>query len=221
MNTQGIVNKLTKLYQDEKFVTDKTGVKTVEILNANFIADRPFLLRAPNEDYVRRELKWYRSQSLNVNSIEGEVPTIWKQVSSDNGYLNSNYGWCIYSKDNQDQYDNVLDTLINDINSRRAVMIYTRPSMHYDYNSEGKNDFMCTNNVQYLYRNNALHAIVNMRSNDAVFGYNNDYAWQKYVLDKLTASLSLFYRQPIIAGDIHWNAGSLHVYAQHFKELMK
>jgi thymidylate synthase len=219
MNTTGIVNKLTHLYNNGEFVTDKTGCQTVEILNASFIADKPFLLRAPNEDYVRRELKWYRSQSLNVNSIEGKVPEIWKQVASDNGYINSNYGWCIYSKDNQDQFDNVLDTLINDINSRRAVMIYTRPSMQYDYNSEGKNDFMCTNNVQYLYRNNQLHAIVNMRSNDAVFGYNNDYAWQKYVLGKLTASLSLFYRQPIIAGDIHWNAGSLHVYAQHFKEL--
>jgi thymidylate synthase len=69
---------------------------------------------------------------------------------------------------------------------------------------------MCTNAVQYAIRNNKLHAIVQMRSNDVVFGYRNDYAWQSYVLDLLCKDLN------IERGDIHWNAGSLHVYERHF-----
>jgi thymidylate synthase len=69
---------------------------------------------------------------------------------------------------------------------------------------------MCTNAVQYMIRHGALHAVVQMRSNDAVFGYKNDYAWQKHVLDRLSDELN------IPAGDIHWNVGSLHVYERHF-----
>ena len=49
-----------------------------------------------------------------------------------------------------------------------------------------------------------------MRSNDVVFGYKNDYAWQKHVLDMLAADLFV---EP---GEIYWNAGSLHVYSRHF-----
>ena len=49
-----------------------------------------------------------------------------------------------------------------------------------------------------------------MHSNDVVFGYNNDFAWQKYVTDKLAADLKV----PI--GPIFWNVASLHVYERHF-----
>ncbi|MGZ7196727.1 hypothetical protein ACXWOC_11115, partial [Streptococcus pyogenes] len=75
--------------------------------------------------------------------------------------------------------------LIEKPDSRRAIMIYTRPSMQVDFERDGMSDFMCTNNVQYLIRDGRVHAIVNMRSNDVVFGFRNDYAWQKYVLESL------------------------------------
>ena len=76
-------------------------------------------------------------------------------------------------------------------------------------------DFCCTSTVQYLYRDGKLNAIVTMRSNDAIFGYNNDYAWQQHVLTKLCSDLQLD------MGDIYWNAGSLHVYERHFDLLSK
>ena len=198
----------------EEYVTDKTGVKTIEILNASFIADQPSIIGKVNEDYVQRELEWYKSQSLNVNDIPGETPQIWKMVASDKGEINSNYGWCIYSEENGYQFENVVDELIKNPHSRRANMIYTRPSMHGDYNRDGMSDFMCTNNVQYIIRNDQVHALVYMRSNDAVFGYKNDYAWQKHVLDEVASEIC------VQAGDIHWNVSSLHIYERHF-DLLK
>ena len=198
----------------EEYVTDKTGVKTLEILNASFIADQPSIIGKVNEDYVQRELEWYKSQSLNVNDIPGETPQIWKMVASDKGEINSNYGWCIYSEENGYQFENVVDELIKNPYSRRANMIYTRPSMHSDYNRDGMSDFMCTNNVQYIIRNDQVHALVYMRSNDAVFGYKNDYAWQKHVLDEVASEIC------VQAGDIHWNVSSLHIYERHF-DLLK
>jgi thymidylate synthase len=69
---------------------------------------------------------------------------------------------------------------------------------------------MCTNAVQYVIREDQLHAIVQMRSNDGFYGYRNDYAWQKNVLDTLSQALQ------ISPGLIHWNAGSLHIYEKDF-----
>ena len=197
-----------------RFVTDKTGVKTIEMVGACFEANHPSIFGDINEEYVQRELEWYKSMSLYVDDIPGITPAIWKQVASTEGKINSNYGWAIYSEDNGLQYLNVLDELTVNPNSRRAVMIYTRPTMWSDYNHNGMSDFMCTNAVQYMIRDGQLVAVVQMRSNDVVFGYRNDYAWQKYVADMLTRDLGLDVEPKII-----WNVGNLHVYERHFDKV--
>jgi thymidylate synthase len=200
----------------KQFVTDKSGVKTIEILNASFIADEPALFGTVNEDYVKRELDWYLSMSLNVNDIPGEVPAIWKMVADKDGFINSNYGWCIYSKENGNQFIKAAEDLAKNPDSRRANMIYTRPSMHEDYNKNGMSDFMCTNNVQYVIRDGQLHALVYMRSNDAIFGYKNDYAWQRYVQESLLQFIKNKSGAKYGLGNIYWNVSSLHVYERHF-----
>lgn len=198
------------------FVTDKGGAKVIEIINASFIADESCIFGTVNEDYVKRELEWYRSLSLNVNDIPGGAPAIWKQVADKDGLINSNYGWCIYSKDNGNQFTKVVDELIASPLSRRATMIYIRPSMHEDYKRNGMSDFMCTYSTQYYLRDGQLHASVFMRSNDAVYGYKNDYAWQRYVQKEVLNAINGRNSTVYGLGDLHWNAGSLHVYERHF-----
>jgi len=200
----------SKLVRGE-FVTDKSGVKTIEVIGRTFIANEDRLFGVPNQDYIARELAWYESQSLNVNDIPEPVPAIWKAVATPDGRINSNYGWMIYSSSNGYQYKNVLEILKKDRLSRRAEMIYTRPTMHTSYNAGGMSDFVCTEAVQYLIRNDKLNAIVKMRSNDAWAGYRNDYAWQMHVLKKLASDLG-----DIEIGNMYWSAGSLHVYSKQF-----
>ena len=199
---------------DSNFVTDKTGVKTIEMIGATFEADEPTIFGDVNDDYIQRELEWYESMSLYVDDIPGVTPAIWQQVADRAGKINSNYGWAIYHKDNGLQYVRVFNELLHLPNSRRAVMIYTRPTMWEDYKRDGMSDFMCTNTVQYMIRNEQLVAIVQMRSNDVVFGYRNDYAWQKHVADTLTTDLGLTKEPKII-----WHVGSLHVYERHFDKV--
>ena len=198
----------------EAYVTDKTGCKMLEIRGASFLCDKPAIFGTPNEDYIKREIEWYMSCSRNVNDIPGETPAIWKQVATKDGLINSNYGWCIFSFENGNQFHRVENELRANPESRRAVMIYTRPSMWEDYNKDGMSDFMCTNAVQYMIRSgpsvDRLEAHVQMRSNDVVFGYKNDYAWQKHVQKLLAEKLN------VGVGPIHWNVGSLHVYERHF-----
>ena len=215
MTVHDIRQQFAQLYQRNKFVTDKSGVKTVEIVNANFIANSPLIFGAVNNEYVSREIRWYEGQSLNVNDIPGGTPAIWKQVADKDGFINSNYGWCVFSADNNHQFANVVAELEERPDSRRAIMIYTRPEMWGDHNKNGRSDFMCTNTVQYLVRDNVIHSIVNMRSNDAWAGYRNDYAWQFYMLSLVVNRLNR-HGNAYRIGDIHWNAGSLHIYERQF-----
>jgi thymidylate synthase len=156
--------------------------------------------------------------SLYVDDIPGAVPKIWKDVSSRDGKINSNYGYLMFSSENFCQYENVLMELTRSPNSRRAVAIYTRPTMHSNWCVDGMSDFICTNAVQYLIRDGALEVVVQMRSNDVVYGYRNDYAWQRYVQDKLVYDYNCGTKKAdkIVTGNITWQVGSLHVYSRHF-----
>ena len=214
---QDIRSYFISALENEEYVEDKTGVKTLDLVGASFLADAPAIFGTPNEEYISREIAWYESQSLNVEDIPGETPAIWKSISSDSGQINSNYGYLINSDENFNQYQKVLTQLLADRQTRRAVMIYQRPTMHTDFSANGMSDFICTNAVQYLIRGNQVNAVVQMRSNDVIFGYRNDYAWQLHVLQNLVADINRLGEADYKVGDITWQVGSLHVYERHFK----
>ena len=220
--TDDIRNELKHLYKEGIFREGKYG-KTVEIQNAHFLADKDWIIREPNYDYAKREIEWYESQSLYVKDIPGDTPKIWQSCADKDGKINSNYGWCIFSDENGSQYEHCLNRLLDDHHTREACMIYTRPSMQVDCNSNGMHDFMCTYSTQvFLNPINEfgydLDYTVFMRSNDAVYGFCNDAIWAKYVRDKLVADLNKC-GLTVFPGKIIWNAGSLHVYERHFKFL--
>jgi len=221
LRTEDIRDQFLDLYSKEKYVTDKTDVKTLELVGASFIADEETIFGTPNKEYIDREISWYLDESLNVCDIPGKTPEIWNQISSTEGKINSNYGYLVFSEENYNQYKSVCQQLLCDQNSRRAVVIYQRPTMHSDFSVDGMSDFICTNAVQYMIRDNMVHSVVQMRSNDVVFGYRNDYAWQKFVLDWLIKDLNVLGENNYSAGDITWQVGSLHVYERHFKFLDK
>jgi len=217
--TEDIKNIFKSKLLNEKFVIDRTGQKTIEIIGASFHADKPAIFGEPNQDYIDRELLWYKSQITNVNAIEGKVPAAWKLAANDYGEINSNYGQIIYSDKYHHQYGRVLDELLENPDGRRASMIYNRPSIWEEYNENGKSDFICTNAVTYYIRNDKLHCVVQMRSNDVVFGYKNDYAWQLFVLEDMVKDYNDCKSQnyeEIKAGNIMWQVQNLHVYERHF-----
>lgn len=225
--TEDIKNLFKSKLLNEKFTYDKTDQKTIEIFAASFKADAPAIFGTPNEDYIKRELDWYKSQIANVNAIGGKVPEAWLYAANDYGQINSNYGQLIYSDKYFNQYGRALDELLENSDGRRSTMIYNRPSIWEEYNEEGKSDFICTNAVTYYIRDGKLQCVVQMRSNDAVFGYKNDYAWQLHVLDELVKDYNecqnyypensdIKNENDIVAGDIFWQVQNLHVYERHF-----
>ena len=223
-DTSDIAQEFKHLYKEGIFREGKYG-KTVEIQNAHFLVDKDWIIREPNYDYAKREIEWYESQSLFVKDIPGQTPKIWELCADKDCKINSNYGWCVFSKENGNQFDYCVKRLLDDPHTREACMIYTRPSMQVDCTANGMHDFMCTYATQVFLnevRDDAkvyqLDYSVFMRSNDAVFGYTLDAIWAMHVQSKLVDELN---RQGlnVIKGDIIWNAGSLHVYERHFKFL--
>lgn len=208
--------ELIEKYKNNEFVIDRTGEKTVEIISANFLVSRDWLVRKPNYDYVEAEIKWYEKAIPNIAEIyngEKMPPKAWIASSDGQGNINSNYGYLIWSEKYRNQYKNCLEELRRNPDSRRAIMVYIRPEIWVEYNENGKNDFICTLANQFFIRNGKLHSLYTLRSNDAIFGFNNDCAWAKYVQEELAADLK------IEVGDLFWSVGSLHVYERHFEHL--
>jgi thymidylate synthase len=146
-------------------------------------------------------------------------PAAWKYSANQYGEINSNYGTIVYSDKYFNQFENALAELLSNPDSRRAQMIYNRPSIWVEYNENAKNDFICTNAQTVYIRDNKLHMVSQMRSNDAVFGYKNDYAWAKYLMEEMVSRYNEenpFNDVPLTCGDLYWQVMNLHVYERHF-----
>lgn len=209
-----IQNYFIQELKRENFTIDKTGAKTIELIGASFYADEGAIFGKPNYEYIDRELDWYESQSTNINDIYGsdrEPPEAWQYSANAHGEINSNYGLLVFGEKYYEQFEHVVQELKTNPDSRRASMIYNRPSIWKEYNENGKNDFICTNAVTYYIRDNKLHATVQMRSNDVIFGYRNDWAWQRFMMEEVMHELELDE-----LGDMIWQVQNLHVYERHF-----
>lgn len=214
MNSISEIRDLFKARLSNKmFTEDRNGGKTIELIGASFVADEPAIFGKPNKHYIDAEIDWYIHQSTNINDIyrgEREPPEAWKMTANDHGEINSNYGHLIFSEKYHNQFEQVVLELTKNRDSRRASMVYQRPSIWHEWYENEKNDFICTNAVTYYIRDDVLECVVQMRSNDVIFGYRNDYAWQEYVLGELADELG------VDVGQIHWQVQNLHVYERHF-----
>ena len=211
--------------KDEAFTIDKTGQRTIELIGANFLATEPAIFGKPSQSYIESELEWYKSGSTNINDIYGpskEPPAAWQYASDPNGEINSNYGHLVNSPKYFNQFENAFDELWRNPDSRRAQMVYNRPSIWVEFDENGKSDFICTNAQTFYIRDGILHMVSQMRSNDVVFGYKNDYAWAQYLMDKFvdqwnTKAVRLGSKHfTIQKGMLTWQVMNLHVYERHF-----
>ena len=152
--------------------------------------------------------------------MDKQPPAAWQYASDPHGNINSNYGHLVFSDKYYSQYERALEELWENPDSRRAQMIYNRPSIWTEFDENGKSDFICTNAQTFYIRDGVLMMVSQMRSNDVVFGYKNDYAWAQHLMDRLVDDYnSLAYvhgKDPIEKGMLTWQVMNLHVYERHF-----
>ena len=182
-------------------------------------------VRPASRKYIQAELNWYLSKDKSIIGHELiETNPIWKNcATTEKGKVNSNYGNIVFAKIHfgVSQFDFAIKKLLQDKYTRQSLIIYTRPSLHWEYNDDkhAKSDFTCTTHTQHFITNDdKLEYIVNMRSNDSIYGLQNDYSWHRYVYFKMYNFLKRFYPNLKI-GHIYWNVGSMHVYERHYELL--
>lgn len=223
-NEQALYPYYKKLLDKIEFgdlITDKSGVKIAEILAPRIVLDPTqefidFEGRKSPRKYIKKEDEWYHSHELRIDRVSDVV--IWQNVSDTNREINSNYGNLVYSRNNFSQFNNALNTLKNHKETRQAIVIYTRPSIHYEWNSHGASDFICTNYQHFFIRDNQLHCITSMRSNDIIFGATNDIYWFHSVIRDMYSNLLEAYPD-LKYGSHIYIPNSLHAYERHFNKV--
>ena len=165
-----------------------------------------------NEDYAILEWLWYLTSDSDVKNI-GKFADIWNKISDENNNVESNYGCYLLGE----QWNWIVSELLNDRDSRRGTIVINQPY----HKGKNKKDYPCTQYIHFFIRDNKLHLGVNMRSNDAVFGFCNDVftfcMFQQLMLNDLNWYIAKEENsKPLELGHYYHNAGSFHIYERHW-----
>lgn len=190
------------------------GAITKELLNFGMTINpsypiTSFVARKFALNYAKKEILWYLRGDRFDKSIVNEAGA-WNTLIAADGGINSNYGQVIFN--GSKQIDWVVEELVRDTNSRRAVMVIGDPALITKEN----NDHRCTMYISYMIRDSRLIQSVHMRSNDAIFGLTNDVFFFGYLHQMVWQYLRRYY--PVLElGDYHHFSNSMHIYQRHFK----
>lgn len=214
---------LIPIYKElSKQEKQQNGTKEILFMHAGFDMNKvtgrvEFAGRKSREDYLKKELDWYLSLDPTIEKVKDVK--IWQNICSKKDFtVNSQYGILVYGEENNYQFQKALESLNKDKDSRQAVIIYNRPTIHEDAYKDGKHDFICTFYQQFFIRNNRLECITNMRSNDCIFGIFNDLPWFEYVYNDMHSKLLAKYTN-LEKGNLVYVANSFHCYERHFELL--
>lgn len=204
--TQSFKDALESLYSAPVYAP--RGLATKELLGVSYTVKAgdeyvQHRARKLSMKYIEAELAWYKKGNRWDTSIT-EHAKMWQTCIAKDGGINSNYGQYLFGRDGQLQ--RVIQQLKQDPDSRRAVaMILGQHRLHF-----AGIDTPCTMSMQFLLRAGAVHCIVTMRSQDAIWGAGNDTPFFGYVRDYVAKALGA------TPGDLTVFAGSFHVYERHF-----
>ena len=217
-------------------VAKPRGSETRELLNYNITLINPrnrvitFADRKTSTKYLLGEFIWYLCASSKPDGIL-PYSKFWDAIRNsgdepyyDEGTINSNYGVRLFgfcglpafvcnqeSGEPIDQWAETIELLKRDKDSRQAIMNIHVPSDRHASNK----DVACTLTLQFMIRENKLHMITNMRSNDIIRGFTNDVFQFTMLQECLMLQLRETYPE-LDLGHYYHNAGSMHIYDLHY-----
>lgn len=195
-----------------KMVLSRNG-DSLELIGQSFRVDpnRNFLCnsrRALSPRYASGELMWYLSRSDSIEHIAHYAPQ-YVNFSDDGLRAYGAYGARL-AAGGRDSLDVAIEMLRDHANSRQVVIPIFEKRDLLAASSKRTRDAPCTLTWQFLLRDDELHMIVNMRSNDLWLGTPYDvYCFttiQRLVADALGASV----------GTYTHSVGSLHLYRKNW-----
>lgn len=150
------------------------------------------------------ELLWYLTGDNKLDFIERYIPA-YVDESADGATVHGGYGRRLSNQRGVGQLTNVIQLLHERPSSRRAVIqIFNAEDLAAPHK-----EIPCTTTLQFLIRDERLHLLVTMRSNDAYLGLPHDVFCFTMLQEMIARSLD---RE---VGTYHHFAGSMHLYDDH------
>lgn len=167
-------------------------------------------VRDISQAYLCAELTWYML-ARNDMAFINDFASMWGRISDDGVTSYSAYGDIVFKRHGFDQIDKVIELLLSDPNSRRAVVNFNVPNQKV---IETK-DEICTIALQFYIRDGKLNCTGIMRSNDIWFGLPYDVAFftemQKYIAHRLNVEVGTYVHDVV----------SLHCYERNYHDIDK
>jgi thymidylate synthase len=147
------------------------------------------------------ELLWYLSGSNNLEFIRYYISNYVKE-SEDEVTIYGAYGPRLFDFRNNNQIANVIALLRKNPNTRRAVIqIFDSDDIACE-----RKEIPCTTTFQFMVRDNRVHMLTTMRSNDAYLGLPHDVFCFSMLQEIIARSLG------IELGTYRHFVGSMHLY---------
>ena len=156
--------------------------------------------------YLAGELIWSMGYSNSLKHI-AHYSKFWNKISDDGITVRSAYFWQFKEGHGFNQISHITEMLKENPSSRQAIL-----HLHHAHTEKTK-DEICTLTVQFLIRNEKLHMIVTMRSNDVILGLPYDTGLFS-MLQHLVAT-----KLRIEVGEYTHQVGSLHLYHRDIEKL--
>lgn len=210
---------LNDVLNNSEYTSSPRDMKIFEVTNAALVIEDPSFCLYENErrssqfKYIGAELVWYFSGRNDVEFIS-KFAKFWEYIDNGDGTVNSAYGNLIFTEKNYhniNQYKWALESLIQDKDSRQAILHFNKP----DHQWFGNKDFVCTLTGVFQIRDNRLNFTVDMRSNDLVLGTPTDIAFFCLLQEQMLQHLKKYYPKLELGKYTHI-VHSLHIYEKHF-----
>ena len=164
-------------YQDKHLEGEDRYVK--ELMGVAFKVDKPLLRRDDvigylfkDSEQMKKIIKYCKQEikdrcsgkPLNPGNSYKIRADMWNKFLEGSGKFSYQYAERLWTNN---QFEHVIQCLKNDSGTRQAVLSVWDPNKDMDPNKiGGGNRIPCSLCYQFLIRNNRLHLIYNMRSND-------------------------------------------------------
>lgn len=176
------------------------------------------------------EFLWYWSGKQDLETILYYNKRA-SMFSNDGETVNSAYGYRLRKRpvfagvdwqehgSGASQWETCVKTLLDDPDSRRAVMLINLPEDEREAVFFGSKDVPCTLSLQFFVRDGKLDLHVLMRSNDVMWGLTYDLfsftLFQECMLLELRQNEKF---RDLELGTYFHTAGSMHLYERHFEQ---
>lgn len=151
------------------------------------------------------ELLWYLTADNRLEFIEQYIPRYRDESEDEGNSVYGGYGPRLFNQRGCDQIRNVIALLRDRPSSRRAVVqLFNAEDI-----AEPHREIPCTTTLQFFRRDDRVHAIATLRSNDAYLGLPHDVFCFTMLQEIVARSLGCE------IGVYRHFAGSMHIYDKH------